>query len=716
MRTDSSINFKYKIFIVALLTVFGILFFSFASVEAADYYQVDPGPPVEIDEHGECRMVTNNGSLAIFVPTKTPNEWAEFRIHCPDTPNCPNITMSDCLPGTYDLTIIVNRDSTQMVVINPGPQFCWDNCAFSYSSDTEVTLTPEGLDCTWSGDCSGTADNEKCFLTMDEDKFVVADFETPPAPPLCDCTSWSDNVCSGGSCFPTQMEQTRSCDPADCDYESQCLDDACNPWANGSCGGSCPSNQREQTRSCTYGCESTSRCIDDPSCAIPDLVADGPHLQDYNNGRASAMIGNTGNIAVNDSTAYLKIGPSGANLEDLVHVDSVNTGHIGEPGSGSEWNTIVFPNWVCIPGQMYTLRVFADGPNSIIESNENNNSSGTERSCPDSGSCFDECSSGQVVCCDDSSRKTCGNYDADSCLEWSSCSSCGTDQCIGTTWRDHYCSGGSCGSTDYSNDPKCTVACDCGSWSNVGCGGSCLATQMRQTRSCNPSGCDDETRCLEDACGAWTDQSCGGSCSSDQREQTRSCTYGCQSTSRCVADASCVHPLDALPDCPFSGGTPGDIWVTNCSNYCDVTSSSDWDNRCKFGTSYCEKCRQWPFPLIGDKDCVKVYNNGSEIVPYHVFFGLTSSSIAHFCIVPGGTPNLNFLPTCSFGGTSGDIWIRPDRCTWDYKVKWDGSSTSRSTNCNGDEFGLTAQGNQIYSYHNTAFGIGTNSTVFCIIP
>jgi len=105
-------------------------------------------------------------------------------------------------------------------------------------------------------------------------------------------------------------------------------------------------------------------------------------------------------------------------------------------------------------------------------------------------SCSDQCSySGQRACCNSSSRKTCGNYDSDSCLEWSSCSSCGSDRCSGTTWRDYYCtSNGSCTYRNYYNNYRCAPAvcpaktCSqlgktCGSWDN-GCGkqincGSC---------------------------------------------------------------------------------------------------------------------------------------------------------------------------------------------------------------------------------------------------
>jgi hypothetical protein len=46
----------------------------------------------------------------------------------------------------------------------------------------------------------------------------------------CTCGSWTDNVCGGGSCTSTQMQQIRTCDPSSCETETQCVSDAsCEP-------------------------------------------------------------------------------------------------------------------------------------------------------------------------------------------------------------------------------------------------------------------------------------------------------------------------------------------------------------------------------------------------------------------------------------------------------------------------------------------------------
>jgi polygalacturonase len=40
----------------------------------------------------------------------------------------------------------------------------------------------------------------------------------------CDCTTWQDQSCGGGSCPLDQMYQTRTCTPAGCNTESRCIE------------------------------------------------------------------------------------------------------------------------------------------------------------------------------------------------------------------------------------------------------------------------------------------------------------------------------------------------------------------------------------------------------------------------------------------------------------------------------------------------------------
>ncbi len=98
----------------------------------------------------------------------------------------------------------------------------------------------------------------------------------------CSCTSWTNGACGGGGCAATMREQTRTCTPAACQAESQCVNDAacsggsgcvCGPWVNGSCGGTCGTpDAMSKTRTCTPSpggpdnCSVTFQCIPNVCC------------------------------------------------------------------------------------------------------------------------------------------------------------------------------------------------------------------------------------------------------------------------------------------------------------------------------------------------------------------------------------------------------------------------------------------------------------------
>ncbi|MFH1895148.1 MAG: hypothetical protein ABIJ74_01005 [archaeon] len=97
----------------------------------------------------------------------------------------------------------------------------------------------------------------------------------PSSAASCSCGSWN-NVFCGGSCSSDQMQQTRSCNPAGCDIESQCIDDSCSAWADNSCGGNgCSSTQLYQTRTCNFGCAPQTQCVNDSCTAWLDGVCGG---------------------------------------------------------------------------------------------------------------------------------------------------------------------------------------------------------------------------------------------------------------------------------------------------------------------------------------------------------------------------------------------------------------------------------------------------------
>lgn len=75
-----------------VIIVFFILLALVIIVFAADYYRINSGDGQLIDEHNQCRIVSNGGSNDIFVPTKTSQEWEDFRNNAPGS-----ISFSSCI-------------------------------------------------------------------------------------------------------------------------------------------------------------------------------------------------------------------------------------------------------------------------------------------------------------------------------------------------------------------------------------------------------------------------------------------------------------------------------------------------------------------------------------------------------------------------------------------------------------------------------------------
>lgn len=67
------------------ITALAFLFYITSLAFGADSYQVNFGTNSTVNEHGECRKVINNSvtGLDVYVPTKTAQEWADFRNNLP---------------------------------------------------------------------------------------------------------------------------------------------------------------------------------------------------------------------------------------------------------------------------------------------------------------------------------------------------------------------------------------------------------------------------------------------------------------------------------------------------------------------------------------------------------------------------------------------------------------------------------------------------------
>ena len=95
-----------KIFLSLILAflITGSLFFILKPVFGADFYRSDRNTTIQADECPKCpsdptccRMIKNNSTTEdIFVPTKTCEEWNQFKIHHPIS----FITLSPCPSGS----------------------------------------------------------------------------------------------------------------------------------------------------------------------------------------------------------------------------------------------------------------------------------------------------------------------------------------------------------------------------------------------------------------------------------------------------------------------------------------------------------------------------------------------------------------------------------------------------------------------------------------
>jgi len=97
--------------------------------------------------------------------------------------------------------------------------------------------------------------------------------------------------------------------------------------------------------------------------------------------------------------------------------------------------------------------------------------------------------------------------------------------------------------------------CSCSSWIDSGCGrkNGCNVSQLRQTRTCNPAGCDSESRCIANAgCASGESSGC-------ERDSDCSAGYVCYNEDCCRLFDGATELSDF---CEFNGWECGSY--TNC--------------------------------------------------------------------------------------------------------------------------------------------------------
>lgn len=75
---------------VSVLLLFGIIIVVSIVYAATSYRVTGGGATTTINEWSMCKKVTNNNSLALFIPTGTSAEWSAFRSYAP------SVTLAEC--------------------------------------------------------------------------------------------------------------------------------------------------------------------------------------------------------------------------------------------------------------------------------------------------------------------------------------------------------------------------------------------------------------------------------------------------------------------------------------------------------------------------------------------------------------------------------------------------------------------------------------------
>jgi uncharacterized repeat protein (TIGR01451 family) len=274
--------------------------------------------------------------------------------------------------------------------------------------------------------------------------------------------------------------------------------------------------------------------------------------------------------------------------------------------------------------------------------------------------CTNECSvAGATQCNGTTGYKTCGNYDSDSCLEWSTVTNCSTNQT---------CSGGTCANNPidcvWSSWGACSATCGGGTQTRIILvaaqygGAACVGAS---SQSCNTQPCSID--------GGWTNWSiCSATCGGGT--QTRTCTnptpaYG---GANCVGDSvracnewacsgscptSCGYQGGTIPD--GQGGTITCPATTPCPIDGGWTSWSACSATCGGGTQT-RTCTN-PAPQYGGANCV---GDSSQSCNTHACQGGSHSPIVNAGpnkeVCSGGTVLLDGYGTDVLGDSLTYAW------------------------------------------------------------
>ncbi len=287
----------------------------------------------------------------------------------------------------------------------------------------------------------------------------------------------SSCVCGDGYCNPS-CENSYNC-PEDCSGGSSCVcgDGYCNPSCENSynCPEDCGSPPSSCHNECSYSGQTQKRCYQNNVQKRTCGNYDSDSCLEWSSWQTIQDCGSSGwTNQYRCSSHYLQrkyINRGCSNAQCYANEEWRTYQDCGQ----DEWtnNYRCQGNWVqrekilrgCSNNQCYQNTQWINYQNCEEEG----------KVCQDGRcvrGCTDECSYvGQKRCADNSSYQVCGDYDSDVCLEWSSPQSCGEDTCIGSTFRNYFCTGW--GICTYQ-DTQCSSQCySCGDGTcNSECGES----------------------------------------------------------------------------------------------------------------------------------------------------------------------------------------------------------------------------------------------------
>ena len=419
--------------------------------------------------------------------------------------NCgPYIDITYEVPvDSYNLILIKNGTGTGYVSAVPSGISCGTNCSQIYDDGISVTLYATAYSGStfagWSGSCSGTSSS--CTVAMTSAKNVTATFNTNIV-----TYGLSVSKIGTGSGTISSSPSGISCG-TDC-YQAYNSGTSVTLYASAASG----SNFAGWGGSCSGISSSCIVSMIGTKSAIATFSVSADYYRVYKGQTTRIMEHNICRNVKNNSTTNDVFVPT---------------------KTLSEWTSL--HNWT--PNHIYLTSC----------------TSACTNDCSYSGQTETQCSGNYTQ------KRTCGYYDSDTCLDWSSWSNVtncdSSDGCIGTTYRDYYCSGTTCNYNDISNSSECGVTCR----------GACALTGPDAGR-CDAE-CGASSQC--DGVAAHTSWSSGSTC------------YACGfcSPDDCAAGASDNCALTTDPDKEPTYEAIGDICYYNCSNYCvsdEFTARAEW--------------------------------------------------------------------------------------------------------------------------------------------